>query len=298
MTHQIVFLMALQSLIVVPLAAQTLRAFDFHSEKLDTASDNHIRVVKAEYEVYADGNIKDVVGEDAEGTTASGSLGVGYSTGRFIINALVNAVGTATPLTENFGTALLAPAAGNSLSAGVLDTRFSFFKRPRDGGVCSSFGMRAYGSVSSARWEVDTAGTTFGVVTPGFGLGLFCQMLNVREPATGTDAGRSLAVVIDFGGAVRGIAGDVAQSSNDEVRRTIIGERNKRTWVGVEAGIAIQLNGLKAGLTLYAFPGEIPGLSDGQVTAGFSVQSSLLSGRVRRPANAKDIARLTPSLIF
>lgn len=87
--------------------------------------------------------------------------------------------------------------------------------------------------------------------------------------------------MLDLGLALRGIGGDIAQSANDSLRTRLIGS-DKRTKVGLEIGVALQVNGIKAGLTYYSFPGEIPGLSDGQVIAGFSVQSSFLSGKITR----------------
>lgn len=281
--------LALLFLIAPPLLPQTLRTFDFRRDVIDTVPGEpvEIRLVTGEYEVFADGNIKDVVGGNADETTASGSLGLGYSDGRFIVSALVNAVGTATPLTENFGSALLAPAAGASLNAGVLDLRWSAAGRPGRG-ICGAYGLHAYASVSSARWQADSAGTTFGVVTPGVGIGPFCQLLNIKESSPDGGDSRTLAAVLDVGVAVRGIAGDIAQSANDSVRSFLL-NGDQRTRVGVEVGLALQLNGLKAGLTLYAFPGEVPGLSDGQVIAGFSVQSPLLSGKISRLATPADV---------
>jgi hypothetical protein len=274
-------------------SAQTLRSFEFREDTIVESAEVPARdeLITGEYEVFADGNIKDVVGGNPNETTASGSLGIGYSSGQFTVNLLVNAVGTATPLRENFGSALLAPAAGSSLNAGVLDIRWSAASRPTSG-LCGTYGLRGYASVSSAQWQPDTSGAMYGVVTPGAGLGAFCQLLAIRDARAGDKEPRSLAAVLDLGLAVRGIAGDIAQSANDSIRVSLLAD-DRRTRVGVEVGLGLQLNGLKAALTLYAFPGETPGLSDGQVIAGFSVQSALLSGKIRRTPTTADRNRLT-----
>ncbi|MDQ3136411.1 MAG: hypothetical protein M3Q93_02360 [Gemmatimonadota bacterium] len=276
---------------VAPAEAQTLRSFEFRADtavvrtvidssapQLTTRKD--IAVLAGRYEVYADGNLKDVVGSTDGTTSASGSLGVSYATEAFSVNLLVNAVGNATPLRDNFGTALLAPAAGSSLNAGVVDVRWNAAQEPKKG-LCGTFGLRGYGSISSARWQTDTSGTTAGVVTPGAGLGGFCQLLSVHPSAPAETEARSLSAVLDIGLAVRGIGGDIAQTANDTIRMRLIGS-DTRTKVGLEIGLALQVNGIKAGLTYYSFPGETPGLSDGQVIAGFSVQSAFLHGNVAR----------------
>lgn len=156
------------------------------------------------------------------------------------------------------------------------------------------FGVRWYASVSSAEWEdITAAGTegdspTVGAVALGAGLGTRYYFLGgmlspdttpVEVPTSvETMAGKDMvAVYLDIGGAFRSIGGDVA--SDDNVPRRIAFLRtDQRTKVGLEIGLGIQANGLKAGLTFYQFSGDIPGFSHGQVIAGFSVQSALFRG--------------------
>jgi hypothetical protein len=64
-------------------------------------------------EVFADANLKDAIEKGSSMQMASGSIGVRYATDRTLASFLINVVGTAPALTENFGSSLLAPASGS-----------------------------------------------------------------------------------------------------------------------------------------------------------------------------------------
>jgi hypothetical protein len=62
----------------------------------------------------------------------------------------------------------------------------------------------------------------------------------------------------------------------------LLNTTEKGHW-GVEATLGLEVNGVKAGVTYYGFWNEVPGMSDGQVVAGLSVESALLRGFLNRP---------------
>ncbi|MCI0433850.1 MAG: hypothetical protein L0271_09370 [Gemmatimonadetes bacterium] len=234
--------------------------------------------------VFADGNLRTALGQDDAAQNASGSLGVSYRSGPFGAQFVINAVGAAEPVRDNFGASLLAPGSGNSLSAGLLELTYQLTPRASIP-VCGTLMGRAYGSISSAEW-VDPVTTgdneqRFGVVSGGGGAGLRCEFFGGRVVNTPGDSpaetANEVAVFLDLGFVFRTIGGDIASVANDEVRTRLLNS-STRPRAGVEVGLGIQVNGLKAGMTFYGFAGEVPGLTDGQVVAGFSVQTTLFKG--------------------
>lgn len=234
-------------------------------------------------EVFADGNLKAALGQKSDDNpqSASGSLGVLYRTDKLIAQFVINAVGQAEAVRGNFGASLLPPASGNSLSAGLMDITWVLVD---DRALCNTVAVHSYVSVSSAKWIHTPASSTeqeYAVVTGGGGAGMRCQFFGGPVVPNADDDpdenSNTVAVYLDVGLAFRTIGGDVASTANDAVRESLLGT-TKRQRLGVEVGLGIQVNGVKAGLTFYGFHGEIPGLSDGQVVAGFSVQSAIFKG--------------------
>lgn len=254
-----------------PLSGQSLRASSLGVDR---------QVV-----VFADGNLRSALGQGSDGAqNAAGSIGVSYQSGRFGAQFVVNAVGQAEPVRSNFGASLLAPGSGNSLSAGLLELTYALTRRDAIP-VCGTLIARAYGSVSSSEWvEPATQADEeqrYGVVSGGGGTGVRCEffggsVVNAAGDDVPVDANQ-VSVFADLGIAFRTIGGDIARTGNDDVRRRLI-LTSTRPRAGVEVGLGIQVNGLKAGLTFYGFGGEVPGLSDGQVVAGFAVQTTLFKG--------------------
>ncbi len=262
--------------------------------------------------VFADGNLRAALGQDDAAQSAAGSLGVGYRSGHLGAQFVINAVGQATPIRENFGSSILAPGSGTSLSAGLLEVTYELSDRGTIP-ICGTFIGRGYASVSSAEW-VDTATTNtqeeqrYGVVSGGGGIGLRCEFfggqvvnpprtntvevanhpartdsVEVVDPLDSVEGANEVAVYLDLGLALRTIGGDIASTANDALRTRLLGS-DKSLRAGLELGLGIQVNGLKAGLTFYGFGGEVPGLSDGQVIAGFAVQTPIFQGVLAAPA--------------
>ena len=276
--------LTLLALVPASLCGQSLRTMAV-PEKVSNKDSNAV-VPKGTYSVFADGNLKDVLGKKEGASSPSGSLGASIATHRITASFLINAVGAAAPVDKDFGSSLLAPASGSGLSAGLAELRYAL-KTVKLDGICAGHGIRLYGSVSSARWKRSPDDSTYiGAVIPGGGGGLYCQFVNHYEEALKDNDGkdtreeRLLAVMLDAGLAIRAIAGDVTHEANDTLRIRILGT-DKRTQWGIEVGVSIQYNGLKAGLTYYRFPRQIPGFSRGQVVAGFSVETALAKGSLK-----------------
>ena len=254
------------AILAAPLAGQTQRTSSFGKSRI---------------EVFADGNLKNALGQ-GDGQLAAASLGLGISMKRLSLSLLVNTIGTAKPLEKDFGTTLLAPASGASLAAGLVDVRWLTGKDT----VATTFkrGWRFYGSISSAEWQVlpgDPLPT--GVVVGGFGFGRFYSLLG--EVKSDEDP-NPVGAVFDIGVAARAIGGDIASDFNEDRLNAAIPGGGK-VHIGLELGLQLQINGAKASLTYYAFWGkDVPGLTRGQVVAGFSVQSPLFKGEFA-PRNDK-----------
>ena len=251
--------------LATPLGAQTLR------------SPLSLKDAKASVEVYADGNLKNALGGENTGPIAAASLGLGIGIGQFSFDLLVNTIGTASALRKDFGNTLLAPASGTSLAAGLVDVRWFAGNKPSDRVPAS--GIRAYGSISSARWQVDTTlSETTGVVVGGAGMGGFLTLRGHVDADAGKKS-NGVSALLDVGLAVRAIGGDIASAGNQTKLDAAIGGSKFR--MGFELGLQLSINGAKAGLTYYYFGGDVAGLSRGQVVAGFAVQSALFSGELK-----------------
>jgi hypothetical protein len=154
-------------------------------------------------------------------------------------------------LEKDFGTTLLAPAAG----------------------------VRSYGSISSARWQVSPApAEAIGAVVGGGGLGGFLA-LRGHVAADAARSNNAVAALLDLGVAFRAVGGDIASATHKTDFDNTIGGSKMR--LGLELGLQLAVNGAKAGLTCCCFGGDVPGLSRGQVVAGFSVQSALFEGDLK-----------------
>lgn len=242
-------------------------------------------------ELYSDASIRDAIA-GAGGQAANGSLAANLRTGCATLDVLINTVGSRDPVTQGFGTTVLAPAASGSFGAGLVEGRL-LSGDPDDR---RRFGVRGYASASTARWRFDAESTPVDVAVTGLGAGVFYGVSGTIVPAGSrrTDAGtqqtnavtededepKLIAVILDLGIAHRSIGGDFARSGTEpeKVREQFGISGLRRT--GLEAGLLVTYGGLKAGATYYHFGGNSPGISRGQVVAGFAVQTTLAKGRL------------------
>lgn len=236
-------------------------------------------------ELYADANVRRTVGQAEGGQVAAGSLGAFFMGGTWALDFFVNTVGTTTAIRGDYGPSILAPGAGGSFNAGLIEGR----RLIGDSDNRRRFGVRGYASVSAGRWQpTDTLRSPVGFVGTGLGGGGFFS-IGGRVPAEVVDKSdgstkpgfKSLSAVLDVGAAYRSVGGDISDAQSRDTNlvklRDEIGLATMRRWAP-EIGVTIAFNDLKAGITWYRFGGRMRGFSRGQVVAGISVQSALASG--------------------
>jgi hypothetical protein len=253
---------------------------------------------RSRIEVFVDGNLKNVIGEPGEGTNAAGSLGIRYVGKTYLATGLINVAGTGDTITQAFGATMLAPSSGTGLNAGLLDIRRRHLwpswdetcrrlhqEQDRHPLRCN-IGIHLYASASSARWatQVDSNGVVVeavGVPVLGTGLGL---SYTFATGSIGTaDDPKGVGMVLDVGLATRHLRGDLFDQTPT---RLALLSSTDRDFYGYEIGLSLQYDQLRAGFTYYRLTGDVPGLSDGQVVAGVSLQANLNSGELNREGAA------------
>ena len=258
-------------------SAQTLRTAAFGDRDRPTI------------ELIADANLRALLAQNTNSNpqSAAASLGLTYRTESVLATLLVNAVGQSEALRRDFGASLLAPATGPSLSAGLIDLAFRIGSL---GSLCQALAIHAYGSVGSARWRFGSnEDEEVGVVTGGAGGALRCLFFSgsVGGADNAGGDGSRVAAFIEGGPAFRTLGGEIASASNESLRLSLLGTIDRPQW-GAEGTLGLEFNGVKAALTYYSFQNDIPGMSDGQVVAGFSVQTALFRGLLDRPRREPD----------
>jgi hypothetical protein len=221
--------------------------------------------------VYADGNLRNTLAQNDQTTVAAGALGIGLRNRTVLLDLLINAAGTTAPLTTNHAATMLVPGSGGSLSAGYGEMRY----RPG-----TRIGARAYVSVSTANWTDTVTSKTISTLIGGVGAGGFINLFG-GTVSSGTDDsnGTRIAGVLDVGVSWRTLGGDIVDKQHNQQLVNILGSNDKDRF-GLEIALTLQVNDLKAGFTYYRFGGEVPGFSKGQVVAGFSVSTAIVSGPI------------------
>lgn len=245
-------------------------------------------------EVFGDGNVKGTVGQDNEATAASGSLGMRYNDGTFVVTGLINIAGTHSTATRSLGATLLSPATGGPLNAGLVDLRMPHLLSVTtcraknlnswNSALCT-FGFHIYGSVATTRWATRT--NAGGAVTDsadvpfwGFGIGPSVTFFTGKL-GQGDDA-KPVSMVLDAGFVSRHLRGDLF--SQDTLRSRLLGG-TKKDFYGLEFGLGLQFGNVRSGFSYYFLNGDVAGLSHGQVVAGVSIQANLIGGPVGHEAD-------------
>jgi len=265
------WLVFLSGLCAVPsiLNSQTLASAGAGASDGDTP-----KCRKACVALFADGNVRGAVVGDDGATTASGSLGMAISRPLSDLSVLINVASKGDTIRRGYGTSIVAPGSGGALNAGLVD-----YRRRSYGGRGHGHGWHVYGSVASARWATDT--TAEGVITGTTDVAfLGIGVLRSYEIIRGEVEDNTVFAALDYGIAYRGLFGDIATSSNDDLKEALYGSKRER-WVGLEIGLAIQTNFVKGGINYYFFDGRVRGLTDGQVVAGFSLQANVFQGQIK-----------------
>lgn len=256
-----------------PARAQGLTGFIFKRAPEGTHTSDTVTI-------FADGNLRSSVGKDEDATLASGALGIEVKKQTVLMTVRITATGTSQPLRGRHAAAILVPGTGSSLNAGYGEIRVTSSEQ----GAFFQKGLRGYVSVTTAEWTDTLSGATVGALVGGAGIGGFVNLFGGTLGTRPTSAaeprgpgGTRVAGVLDFGLAWRTLGGDIANEANAPILENLFASRSKDR-LGLEIGVALQVNDLKAGLTYYRFGGSVPGLSRGQVVAGFSVAVPLIQG--------------------
>lgn len=210
---------------------------------------------RALVEVFADGNVKDVLGSGKGAASTSGALGLHYIGNQYEVTGIVNVVGTGDTVRKQFGAAVLAPATGSALNAASLVIRRPFRKwgdytcaGDNYSLVCNA-GLRLHADASTRLWATATrrvavpatttttasgsaTGSTTGSTTtaapdtvdqvvattevPTWGVGLDLSYTFFREAITTSDGStRPIYMVLDMGVMRRAVRGDITDSVVD-----------------------------------------------------------------------------------
>ena len=260
-----------------PVVAQTL-------QQVTNARDRRV-------EIFADGNVKNVVSEGAEGSATTGSLGLRYIGPTYTVTGIISIAGAADTISKSYGATLLTPATGKALNSGLLDIRRQHLFGMDSGcdtamaqhrhPIRCNLGLHAYASASSSLWATafDTNGTitkTTQVPAWGWGVGVFYRFVQgtIGGSEHPKDA-KDVAMILDLGLAARSLRGDLY---NQPSTRTALLGTDKRNFYGPEVGLGLQYDMIKAGITYYFMDGTVKGLSNGQIVVGVGIQANLNSG--------------------
>lgn len=223
---------------------------------------------------FADGNVRKAIDQEGSGTPASGSIGFTLARYRSVFSGQINIADTPDTVTAGYGARLVAPGVGGALSAGLVS-----FRRLPSPDSTHGLGYHLYGSIASSRWATDLDPQGAVVKTTDVGV-LGFGVLGTWVVARGTVGDDPVFVAIDGGLSYRQLFGDLATKANGALKERLY-DTSKEKFIGIETGLILQINSIKAGLNYYFFDGNARGLTDGQVVAGFSIQSNVFVGALK-----------------
>lgn len=224
--------------------------------------------------VYLDGAIR-TADKSGEAAATTGSLGINLARGRWQFVTQINIVAATDTIREAPGKSLLVPGSGGFRN-GLLEGRAKLWK--------SSFFARGYYSLSSFTWELPAmAGLA---VTPvaanilGSGVGVVWQLADGRVENLDNS---HLHVELNAGVMNRTLRGDVADPALTLRRSDFMGVQSL-TYTGLEWGMAISYNDLRASINYYTFPraSAVRGFTRGQAVAGFAISTSIIEGALKK----------------
>lgn len=213
--------------------------------------------------VFADGTIRGTAeGKEASEGVGTGALAISLDHGDKLWYAAVTVASTEDTLSDNFGTALLAPGSGKALSSGLISVLYHDF-------MATGFGLHPYLSTSSHLWSIND--TTRSATVLGFGV-LFRRDLGTQEVG-----GKDVSLAAEIGPTSRFLGGDVLDLS-ESARDKEIGTSNT-VFLGLESGATLSVGDLVGSVQLYYLFGNqedrVLGLSNLQLVAGFSIKGEL-----------------------
>jgi hypothetical protein len=255
-------------------------------------------------EVFADGNVKDVLGAAGTKADASDALGLHYTGGRYDVTGLVNVAGARDTILRGYGSSILIPAAGPALNAAALSIRGSI--RDWTDRRCAQYappiscqiGFRLRADASTRLWASKTsrvappAGQTDSVdrvdetiEVPVWGLALDGSYSFFFGDIIMTDgARRPVEMILDVGVARRAIRGDIGSDSQvrKDLRRKLLGTED-RTFGGYQIGLTLIYHQIRSSLSYVRLTSDVDGLSGGQIVAALDLRAPLASGLLQRP---------------
>jgi hypothetical protein len=257
----------------------------------------------AHVEVFADGNVKDVLGNPNSTAAASGALGLHYQGSRFEVTGMVNVVGTTDTVRADYGASLLLPTTGQALNAASLAVRYSLYDW--NDSRCASYsynmlcnvGFRVELNASTRDWatSVKNSGPLAGqtdsvsnVVTAstipmwGSDVGVWYAFFQGNLPSTDTVA-RPVSMLLDVSWAHRALRGDISGgTASQQATRQALLNTTATNFDGLGVGLTLVFNQVRSNLTYYRFGGAVNGLSGGQIVATVEIQAAFASGLLRR----------------
>ena len=252
-------------------------------------------------QIFADGNVKDVLGSKDVPASISGALGMRYSGNLFDVTGLVNVAGTSDTVTSGYGATLLVPAAGRGLNAASLTIRRRLHPwmdptcARHDYGLTCNAGIRVNASASTRRWATGTRDSvpegqtdTIRIVTaedvPMWGLGVGVWYAFFDDYIETSDGEKhAVAMLLDLGVIRRAIRGDIAGDSEErEQLRDSLLTTTKTHFDGFEIGLSLVYDELRSNFTYYYLNRKVEGLSRGQIVATVEIRAPLSSGLLKR----------------
>jgi hypothetical protein len=256
----------------------------------------------AQLELYADGNIKDVLGTSKTKPAINGALGLKFIGNRFEATGLVNIAGTVDTVRRGYGASMLTPGTGHGLNAALLEVIMS--RREWRDPACAMYSyplacnirLRLQLSASTKRWL-----TAQGKLAPPVGKTDSVDFIETRDvPIWGADVGvsykfvdeaiaisdsvkQTASMILDIGYSHRALRGDISGDSTTVIalRNTLLGTRNI-DYPGLSVGITLTYGMLRSQFTYMRLRGAANGLSRGQVVATAEIRAPLASGALKR----------------
>lgn len=215
--------------------------------------------------LFADGSVQSVIDAPDGASSATGTLGISLQYPFLHSSIQVSAVGTDTQVTNSYGASLITSRGGGNFNGFGASLRWlpKAYSEIR-------YGIHTNGYLSSSEWVYNE--NEYGISVRELGIHFTGQY----DDNFGTSSDNPLTLIFDIGIAHRSIAGDLANSSEQQLRESILGTSNK-SWTGLELGISIKLHQITASGSYLHFGGDVDGFSGGQILTKISVNSAILS---------------------
>lgn len=222
------------------------------------------------YEVLLSTELRDIIGnKDAvAGPFGTASFGIRRTSNNWsTLSLLIKVADNQAPINSNYGRALLNPG-GLERAAGYLDYAF-FFKKVD---YCM---FRAYATISTNDWQIsddltDEVTSAQATIT-SLGIGAYKTIWNDQFEESSSEIISNVFIGITS----RWISGDLAYTTNNDLRSTMLGLDNK-LFPGVELYWDILFSGIKGFVDVTWFPHQIPGFSSLKLTAGIGFEAQPL----------------------